>query len=39
MDAYGKEANMRNVEKQGYGGHCRDIKTDISTIPTMKSLS
>lgn len=38
MDAYGKEENMRNVAKQGYGGICRDIKTDIPTIPTMKTL-
>lgn len=29
---------MRIVEKQGDGGNCRDMKTDIPTIPTMKSL-
>ena len=26
------------VEKTGNEGNRRDIKTDISTIPTMKSL-
>lgn len=30
-----KEGNMRNIEKQGYGGDWRDIKTDIPTIPSV----
>jgi hypothetical protein len=38
MDAYGREENMQNVAKQGCGGICKDIKRDIPTIPTMKSI-
>ena len=38
MDDCGKEVNMWLVEKTGNEENRRDMKTDISTIPTMKTL-